>query len=694
LRLNFEAQVGKRTSTDSNFAIHKEKEMNFRRWITALAVLALFAGFASAQILNSNASAGPFQCNASVAVPPVLRAEGLTELVGDIVLTCQGGTVVAPGTNLNTNTANVTVSFGTNVTSRLLTTSFTTNTNPLEAANTNEALLLIDEPGSLDPVIAGGFGPAAPQVLCGSANSLPNSSIGAGVGSTNCPEFVEISNGVNVMTNGTTAPYTAGANVFSGVWGGSSAPNQVTFFGIPIMPPTSAGSERVYRITNIRINANGLSGGTLAGTNQVYAYISISGPTSVPLNTPNLIAGSIQAGLSTSVRKPDNSGGLSAPNNVNQCNNTSGTPGATLSVLRFSENFGSAFKLRTANGVVPGVQNVPGTIYNSESGFITTLIGNLNYNGEVGLADYGTRLKAVFSGLPSNVQVFVSTTNVINGTLLPVTATPPTTTSYAQLVLSDTTSDGTGYLPAVPITGQYGSGTASSPFIPYAQLVNVNGTASATWEVTGTNSATNENFDFVVWYAYTANVANNQPALGPATVGLSFAPNTNSGVFSATSGATASSQYTIPRFADTSSSNTVFTIIPCTTSLLFPFITNQVGFDTGMAIMNTSTDPFGTKPQSGICQLNFYGQNAPAMYPTAIIPSGNSWTPAVGAWMASTIAPNFEGYMIAVCNFQMAHGYSFVSDLGAQKLAHGSLALVLPGGSSSRPTTSPEQLEN
>jgi hypothetical protein len=62
--------------------------------------------------------------------------------------------------------------------------------------------------------------------------------------------------------------------------------------------------------------------------------------------------------------------------------------------------------------------------------------------------------------------------------------------------------------------------------------------------------------------------------------------------------------------------------------------------------------------------------------------------------MASTIAPNFEGYMIAVCNFQMAHGYSFVSDLGAQKLAHGSLALVLPGGSSSRPTTSPEQLEN
>jgi hypothetical protein len=465
------------------------------------------------------------------------------------------------------------------------------------------------------------------------------------------------------------------------------------------MPPTSAGSERVYRITNIRINANGLSGGTLAGTNQVYAYVSISGPTSVPVNTPNVIAGSIQSGLTTSVRNATNAGSLTLPNNLLQCSSTSSTvPGNPLTFLRYSENFGSAFKLRTGSGQGTTTQNVPGTIYNSESGFIPynggPLITGLNYGTQVGLADYATRLKAVFNGLPANTRIFVSTTNVINGTLLPVTATPPTTTSYAQLVLSDTTSDGTGYLPAVPITGQYGSGTASSPFIPYAQLVNVNGTASATWEVTGTNSATNENFDFVVWYAYTANVANNQPALGPATVGLSFAPNTNSGVFSATSGATASSQYTIPRFADTSSSNTVFTIIPCTTSLLFPFITNQVGFDTGMAIMNTSTDPFGTKPQSGICQLNFYGQNAPAMYPTAIIPSGNSWTPAVGAWMASTIAPNFEGYMIAVCNFQMAHGYSFVSDLGAQKLAHGSLALVLPGGSSSRPTTSPEQLEN
>jgi hypothetical protein len=47
-------------------------------------------------------------------------------------------------------------------------------------------------------------------------------------------------------------------------------------------------------------------------------------------------------------------------------------------------------------------------------------------------------------------------------------------------------------------------------------------------------------------------------------------------------------------------------------------------------------------------------------------------------------AAGFEGYMIAICNFQLAHGYAFISDLGSQKLAHGYLALVLNNGTSKR----------
>jgi hypothetical protein len=409
----------------------------------------------------------------------------------------------------------------------------------------------------------------------------------------------------------------------------------------------------------------------------------------VPVNTPNVIAGSIQSGLTTSVRGATNSGSLSLPNNLLQCNSTGSTvPGNPLTFLRYSENFGSAFKLRTGSGQGTTTQNVPGTIYNSESGFIPynggPLITGLNYGTQVGLADYATRLKAVFNGLPANTRIFVSTTNVINGTMLPAIAG---STSYAQLVISDTAIDASG-IPGVPITGLMGT-------IPYAEIIPSNGTASATWEVVNTNPALNENFDFGVWILYSANPAANSPAPGTTTINMSFAPTPSSGAFTATSGALASSQFTVPRFADTSTAGNIFTVVPCTTTLMFPFVTNQAGFDTGLAIVNTTSDPFGTKPQSGTCALNFFGQNAPPVFTTPSIPSGNNIA-AAGNWafMASTIAPNFEGYMIAVCQFQLAHGYAFVTDLGAQKLAEGYLALIVSTGTGKRDGLNPEQLEN
>jgi hypothetical protein len=59
---------------------------DFRKWILALSVLALvFTGVAGAQ-----GGVGGVQtlmtCVAGTAVPPQLRTEGYTELVGDITL--------------------------------------------------------------------------------------------------------------------------------------------------------------------------------------------------------------------------------------------------------------------------------------------------------------------------------------------------------------------------------------------------------------------------------------------------------------------------------------------------------------------------------------------------------------------------------------------------------------------------------
>src|SRR5205823_14382344 len=75
-------------------------------------------------------------------------------------------------------------------------------------------------------------------------------------------------------------------------------------------------------------------------------------------------------------------------------------------------------------------QNVPGTIYNTESGFYS-LAGLTASTGpgtttaaspNIGLADTGTRLKAIFSNIPAGVSVFASTSNVLPG----ATSTPAT----------------------------------------------------------------------------------------------------------------------------------------------------------------------------------------------------------------------------------------------------------------------------
>jgi len=114
--------------------------------------------------------------------------------------------------------------------------------------------------------------------------------------------------------------------------------------------------------------------------------------------------------------------------------------------------------------------------------------------------------------------------------------------------------------------------------------------------------------------------------------------------------------------------------VPCgdastKTYLKFPFVTNQAGFDTGMAIANTNADPFGTVPVVATCTLYFYGAAAPATpVVTPSIASGTDY-----AFLTSTIAPGFLGYMIAACNFPLAHGFAFISDIGAKNLAMGYL---------------------
>ena len=112
-------------------------------------------------------------------------------------------------------------------------------------------------------------------------------------------------------------------------------------------------------------------------------------------------------------------------------------------------------------------------------------------------------------------------------------------------------------------------------------------------------------------------------------------------------------------------------------NLIYTFVTNTAGFDTGVSISNTGADPFGTVPPpcpGNVCQctLSYFGTNAPLPFNTTAIAPGITYVN-----ITSAVAPNFQGYMIAACNFPYARGFALVNDIGAQRLAAAQLAQVI-----------------
>jgi hypothetical protein len=199
------------------------------------------------------------------------------------------------------------------------------------------------------------------------------------------------------------------------------------------------------------------------------------------------------------------------------------------------------------------------------------------------------------------------------------------------------------------------------------------------YEIYYADTSVQETLTVPISVEFTSNTGSNipTPTTTPSTVGVEFSPQSTVG--------TASSTAPIPRFGPSGSPVALFSISPCSCNLLFPFVTNIAGFDTGVAIANTSVDPYGTSPQSGTVTLNYYGTTsgggaAPATATTTSNVAGGSeliFTLSNGGNFGIPATPGFEGYIIAQANFQYCHGFAFISDVGAQKLAEGYLAIQL-----------------
>lgn len=326
-------------------------------------------------------------------------------------------------------------------------------------------------------------------------------------------------------------------------------------------------------------------------------------------------------------------------------------------IVKFSEasGFQNAFKKRSYNTTVNEPQatfpqDSPGFNYNTESGHTNALFPATNGLNRAGLADSGTILRAQFINVPAGVKVFVGTREYVAGSTVDGSQNP---TTKARLTAT----------PGQPFT----AAPADSQLEGGLKLVPPTGDVS--WEVLDTDVNAVETVAFVVVIAYS-----NSPQPSASTISAlgGFAPQSTAAV--ATPGDP------LPRFLGLIGPTPAVNLNACRTTLLFQFLTNQAGFDTGVAVSNTSRDTLGTATQTGRCTATFFptpnNPTTQAQFPALSSPTlggGEQWT-----FTVSSARPGFQGYMMVNCDFQFAHGYAFISDFGSKNLAQGYQALVIP----------------
>jgi hypothetical protein len=584
-----------------------------RKILVALAVAALALAGASG---TANAQFHPIvgmSCTA-FAVPAQSRAEGIAELLGDVIADCTTPGDEAPSLPPSI-LVNVTVTLNVNITN---------NIDFGSGSSIIDAVLLVNEEG------AGTIAPITTSVLSGGNPNTPKPQYGTRV-----------------------AP---GSAQWSGV-----------IFPVPNAPPNQFITR--IRITNLRGNVSQLgipSGDGIFPSAQVTAFLSVSSNIAIPITNNVLNIGIPLLGLLTRFRGPlqADPADVRFPSALLQClllnldrdnniivpdSSTGNGDAAATFTVRLSEGFASAFKTLGTTTTFPAA-----AIY--ERGYPTPNSNCLS-DGICGGATQGTRFILRLYNVPAGVRA----------------ATP-------TLITSDQTNSG-HVLTLFRIAGTDANGAgAFNNLSPSKEITISGGFGFAVFEVVDSNPFAVERVVIPVYLAFRPNTGNDLPGVGTIQASVNFAP--------LSTVTTSNKDAPEPRFVDNASRVNVANISRCITNLLFPFVTNQAGFDTGFAISNTSSDDKGSDQQSGNCTLFYFGSTtgggaAPANQTTATIPAGTTtvWTLS-GGNAAANIAgtPGFQGYLFARCQFLFAHGFAFISNGfgGVPTIAEGYLALIVP----------------
>ena len=353
-------------------------------------------------------------------------------------------------------------------------------------------------------------------------------------------------------------------------------------------------------------------------------------------------------------------------------NNSSTTAGFANFYVKVAENFVGAFKTlaEEGTGATSGTR-FKITLTNVPTGlnvYMPVSVNQRTNSTTTGLALAQISESVATNGTANNQTAVTSPAQFTPGTYFTNYTTADSTTPGA------TTNNALGGLFLVPVS---------------------NNTATAIYEIAADAQGAIDTFVIPVYLQTGTNVLPVQSTSLSASV--SFAPVTGTS--------------TIPSFAVGTSTSTIsfLSFTGCTTTLLFPFVSNASGFETGIAISNTTikTTPTGfvngvsTTVQSGTCNLAFFGTGG--TNPTTVqAPNSNEGGTAPYAssesyafTLSQALAVNsanpatFTGFIIAQCNFQYAHGFAYITygGLGTPNaVAMGYLAELLARGGASADT--------
>ena len=296
-----------------------------------------------------------------------------------------------------------------------------------------------------------------------------------------------------------------------------------------------------------------------------------------------------------------------------------------------------------------------------------------------GGATQATLFMVRFTGIPGGVVVTVP--KILNNDTGEVGCEPDPffTGSLCLHVVLGTDDNGAGGVTA-PDDGSDDLHTVS---------LDADGNGFVVYEVKDGDPFRPESIDIPIWFDWEFDSDDDLPEIGSGQVDIRFAPLGDVGICF---------NEPTPRFVDVGPDPfTALTIVRCSTTLLFPFVTNRSGFDTGIAVSNTSEDWKSTPNQRGRCMVHYIGKVGedgpmPDKATSSTIEGGEQMTFTLSAgnpiWGIDS-TPDFQGFLVVMCEFQFAHEYAFVTDgaAGIPTLAQGCLALVFQYDSGSNRLT-------